>query len=375
MRRIRAHPGRLDALLAVLLAALVVEEILTSDVSGPPALLVPAALGVALPLAWRRSYPLASTAVVVTVFTVTSLLDTSGHEPQSTLLVLLLAAYSVGAHAPRRAALAGLALCWASILATEPGDFIVLGWVFGGTWLAGRLVRAREHDAHRMRELSDALERERVEEARIAAAEERARIARELHDVVAHAMSTIVLEAGAERVNLARQEGSTHDALRSIERTGRQALAEMRRLVGVLRAEGDDPELAPQPSLRRLDELVERVRRAGLAVSVDVVGEPVDLPPGVDISAYRIAQEGLTNVLKHAGEATAALVVTYGSDWVEIEVSDDGRGAPAANGGGGHGLNGLRERVALFGGELDAGPREEGGFRVRARLRVERVAP
>jgi signal transduction histidine kinase len=374
---LRAHPRRLDAILALVLAALVVEEILGSDVTGPPALLVPAALGMTVPLAWRRTRPLASTAVVMTVFGVTSLLDDSGHEPQTTLLALLLSAYSVGAHAPRRQALAGLGLAWAAIIAMEPGDFIVLGPVFAGTWLAGRLVRARDHDAQRMRELSAALERERVEEGRIAAAEERGRIARELHDVVAHSMSTIVLEAGAERVSLGTPEGSTHATLRSIERTGREALAEMRRLVGVLRDDDDQAALAPQPSLRRLDELVERIRRAGLPVEVEVVGSPVDLPPGLDISAYRIVQEGLTNVLKHAGEARARLVVAYAPGTLEIEVADDGRGSPghAHRDGGGHGLPGLRERVALFGGSLEAGPREGSGFRVHARLPVEQVAP
>ena len=374
MRRIRAHPERVDAAIAVLLAALVVEEILNSDVTGPPALLVPAALGLTLPLAWRRSRPLASTALVMAVFAGLAILDDSDHDPQTTLLALLLAAYSVAAHAPRRAALAGLALAWAAVLVDEAGDFVVLGPVFAGTWLAGRLVRAREHDAHRMRELSDALERERVEEGRIAAAEERARIARELHDVVAHAMSTIVLEAGAERVNLTGAEGSTHATLRSIERAGRQALGEMRRLVGVLREEGEGPELAPQPGLRHLDELVERVRRAGVPVTVEVRGAPAELPPGVDISAYRIAQEALTNVLKHAGRASARLVVTHARDAVEIEVVDDGRGGVTTNGGG-HGLIGLRERAALFGGELDAGPLAGGGFRVHARLPALRVAP
>ena len=373
VRAIRADPRRVDVALALLLAALSVEEVLASNVIGPPAVLVPAALGMTLPLIWRRSRPLASTSVVMAVFAIGSLLDESGHDPQTTLLALLLAVYSVGAHAPRREALAGLGLSCTAILVYEAGDFIVLGPAFAGTWLAGRVVRSREHDAERMRELSAALERERVEEGRIAVAEERGRIARELHDVVAHAMSTIVLEAGAERVNLPGPEGSTHATLRSIERTGREALAEMRRLVGVLRAQGDGPDRAPQPSMLRLDDLVERVRRAGLPVTVEVVGEPVELPPGVDISAYRIVQEALTNVLKHAGDARARLVVTYGRASIEIDVSDDGRGG-AVNGAG-HGLVGLRERVALFGGDLEAGPHEGRGFRVHARLPVERVAP
>jgi signal transduction histidine kinase len=204
-----------------------------------------------------------------------------------------------------------------------------------------------------------------VEEARIAAAEERARIARELHDVVAHSMSTIVLQAGAERVNLPDAQRSTHETLSSIERTGREALAEMRRLVGILRAD-DEAARSPQPSLDRLDELIERVRRAGLDVELHREGTPAELAPGLDISAYRIVQEALTNALKHAGDARARVVVGYRPDAVEIEVVDDGRGG-AANGQG-HGLIGLRERVSVFGGTLDAGPREGGGFRVHAVL-------
>jgi signal transduction histidine kinase len=370
---VRRHPRRLDAGVAVLLAALVIEEILNSDVTGPPELLVPAALVMTLPLAWRRTAPLGSTGVVMAAFATQSLLDNSSQEVQTLLIALLLAAYSVGAHAERRAAIAGLLLSWAAVLIGEPGDFIVMGPVFAGTWMAGRLVRAREQDAGRLRDLTTALERERVEEARIAAAEERARIARELHDVVAHAMSTIVLEAGAERVNLPGNQSSTRDTLRSIERTGREALVEMRRLVGVLRTETDEPALAPQPSLGHLDELVERVRRAGLPVTVQTVGEPMELAPGLDISAYRIVQEALTNVLKHAGDARASVVVSYSARSVEIEVSDDGRGGTPN--GGGHGLTGLRERVNLFGGDLEARSREGGGFVVRARLPAEQAAP
>ena len=244
-----------------------------------------------------------------------------------------------------------------------------MGPVFALAWSAGRLVRAREADARKLRELAEALDRERVEEARLAVGEERARIARDLHDVVAHAMSSIVLEAGAERVNLEDGNSSTREALRSIERTGREAMVEMRRLVGVLRSEDEGPALVPQPGLAHLDALAEHVRRAGVPVDTRVVGEPVELAPGLDISAYRIVQEALTNVMKHAGQAHASVVVTYRERVIEIDVSDDGRGG--APNGGGHGLTGLRERAALFGGELQAGDGEGGGFVVHARLPIE----
>jgi signal transduction histidine kinase len=284
---------------------------------------------------------------------------------------MLVAAYSAGAHLPRRDALAGLGLVAGAILADEPGDTIVLGPVCLGAWLAGRLWRGRERDARRMTELAAALERERVEERRLAIAEERARIARELHDVVAHAMTTIVIEAGAERVHLGPGQERTGETLRGIERTGRQALDEMRRLLGVLR-DDDEPALAPQPSLARLEELVEHLRRTGLTVDLRIAGEPAVLPPGLDVNAYRIVQEALTNVLKHAHAGTATVVVSFGEGELTLDVTDDGRG-DSRNGAGGHGLTGLRERVALFGGQLEAGERPGGeGFAVRARLPLDR---
>jgi signal transduction histidine kinase len=203
--------------------------------------------------------------------------------------------------------------------------------------------------------------------------EERTRIARELHDVVAHAMAVVVLEAGAERMHLPPGQESTDRALRSIEATGRSALAEMRRLVGLLRDDDRAPALAPRPSLTNLEGFVDGVREAGLPVAVTVEGEPYEVSPGLDMSAYRIVQEALTNVLRHAGPAHAAVRLVYGERFVEIEVVDDGHGGTPN--GHGHGLTGMRERVGMFGGSLEAGPRPDGeGFAVRARLPVERPA-
>jgi signal transduction histidine kinase len=301
---------------------------------------------------------------------VLAILTRNDTEPQTPIVVMLVAAYSAGAHLPRREALAGLALVVAAILVDEPGDTIVLGPVCLGAWLAGRLWQARERDARRLAELAEALEQERVEEGRIAVAEERARIARELHDVVAHAMTTIVLEAGAERLHLGSGQERTADTLRGIERTGRQALDEMRRLLGVLRTSDDEPALAPQPSLAHLDELIAHLRRSGLEVDLRVVGGTEELSPGLDVNAYRIVQEALTNVLKHADTETATVVIVHDEGMLSIEVTDDGRG-DRRDGTGGHGLTGLRERVALFGGELETGARPDGGgFAVRARLPV-----
>ena len=216
-------------------------------------------------------------------------------------------------------------------------------------------------------ERSAALEREQDANVRVAAAEERARIARELHDVLSHSVSVMVVQAGAERLALGSERAATGETLEAIENTGRQALAEMRRLLGMLRAEGESPAHAPQPTLAELDGLVSQVREAGLPVELYVEGEPTALPPGVDVSVYRIVQEALTNVLKHAGPATARVVVRYAGRELELEISDDGRGS-AAVGDAGHGLVGMRERVALYGGDFDAGVSNGGGFVVRARL-------
>ncbi len=363
----------MDAVLAAVLAAVVLLEIFGTDVTGNPEVLVPTSLAMTLPLAWRRVAPLPAAATVMVALALQGILDRTSLEPQTTLLGLFVSLYSVGAYAEKRSAIAGLGLAWAALLVYEPGDFIVMGPVFAGIWTAGRLVRSREADARKLRELADALERERVEEARLAVAEERARVARELHDVVAHAMSVIVLEAGAERVNLGEAQDSTRAALRSIERTGRQALGEMRRLVGVLRAEGEEPALAPRPSLAHLDALVEQLRQTGLPIDLRVTGRPVELAPGLDMTAYRIVQEALTNVLKHAGRARATVTVSYGLSTLGIEVADDGRGGTPN--GHGHGLTGIRERVSLFGGDLDICAGRAGGFRVSARLPLEVASP
>ncbi len=237
------------------------------------------------------------------------------------------------------------------------GNAIFFLAIFGGLWLAGRAIRRRRQ---RERELIV----ERDEGARAAVAEERARIARELHDVVAHAISVIVLQARGAR----HADGAERDAaLDAIESTGAKALAEMRRLLQILRDDGEGADLAPQPSVLALGQLVSQVRDAGLPVDLHVEGQPRELPPGVDVSAYRIVQEALTNTLRHAGPARAEVRVRYATDGLELEISDTGQGSAAANGGG-HGLTGMRERVAVFGGKLESGPREGGGFSVRARL-------
>ena len=365
--------SRSDLAVGVLVAALMAWEVLASDVAGPPAVLVTSALVSGLALAGRRRAPLAAIAVSMAGALVLVTVATT-QEPQAPIVAMLVAAYGAGAHAGTRGGVAGLALVLATILLDEADNIVVLGPVCTGAFAAGRLWRARERDARRMAELATALDRERVEEGRLAVAEERARIARELHDVVAHAMTTIVLEAGAERLHLAPGQERTGATLRGIERTGREALTEMRRLLDVLREDDHQPALSPQPSLDRLADLVENLRSAGLEVDLRVEGRPIPLPPGLDVNAYRIVQEALTNVLKHAGAASASVVVGYAGTELRLEVTDDGVGPDggdrAAGNGHGHGLTGLRERATLFGGQLEAGPQARGGFAVRARLPI-----
>ena len=213
------------------------------------------------------------------------------------------------------------------------------------------------------------VEQERDAATRVAVAEERARIARELHDIVAHAVSVMVLQVGAVRHQLPDAMAEDRDALRSVEQAGRGALAEMRRLLSVMRRDGDGLELAPQPGLDGLDSLIKEIDRAGLPVELHLDGERVPLPPGIDLSAYRIVQEGLTNALKHARATHAEVTVRYAPNAVGIEVHDDPTGATPSDGHGhGHGLIGIRERVKLYGGEMTAGTTNGGGFTLSTRL-------
>ena len=237
-------------------------------------------------------------------------------------------------------------------------------------WFAGLVLRERAEQAEAAELRAARAEREREIAARIGVAEERARIARELHDIVAHAVSVMVLQVGAVRHKLPPDLAPETAALRDVEQAGRTALAEMRHLLGAMRDEHDGPEMAPQPGLGSLDGLLARVRGAGLPVALHVSGEPLRLPPAIDASAYRIVQEGLTNALKHAGASRADVAVRYSPSEVEIEVRDDGRGA-ASDDGLGHGLVGIGERVKLYGGEMAAGTANGGGFVLSTRLPVE----
>lgn len=243
--------------------------------------------------------------------------------------------------------------------------------VFGISWLGGFALRERADEAEAAEVRAAEAERDRDLAARIAVAEERARIARELHDVVAHAVSVMVLQVGAVRHKLPPGLAEDSEALRHVEQTGRTALTEMRRLLGAMRTDDEGPELGPQPGVDSFDALLEEVGRAGLPVELHVEGARFPLPRAIDLSAYRIVQEGLTNALKHAHASRADVTLGYAPEELRIEVRDDGRGAARSDGRGhGHGLVGVRERVKIYGGEMTAEGAPHGGFVLRARLPI-----
>jgi signal transduction histidine kinase len=343
--------------------------------TGPLWFDVLAVLAIVTPLFLRRRLPVGAPVAVGVAVVLTSFVD-------ERLVTYLFVPFVAGCAAvflmgllPERAqAVAGLVLaCAVAALVTyrDPignlDGFIATSVIFGILWTIAFALGRKFQEADEAKKRAARAEREREERARAAVTEERARIARELHDVVGHSVSVMTVQASAVRRLLRPEQQREREALLVVEQTGREALAEMRRMVGVLRRPEEAPALAPQPSLQHLDRLVEQAREAGLPVEVRIEGDPLPLPAGVDLTAYRLVQEGLTNTLKHARAEQAQVLVRYGGGDVEVTVSDDGRGAGSGDGGG-HGLVGMRERVAVYGGELEAGPRPEGGYRLRAKL-------
>ena len=377
----RARRYGLDVLIASLaiVGALVVA--LREESSRTPTttlwFVVPAVAILPLPLLARRSHPFAAPATVWLFAAALSFVD--GRLIPYTLtasITGMAAAFLLGNLRDDTHGRIGLAvvLAGAAVIAyntpnADSGEVVFTPILFGIGWLAGFAVRERAAEAEAAEARAAQAERERATAARIAVAEERARIARELHDIVAHSVSVMVLQIGALRHKLPPGLEQDREALTGVEETGRAALAEMRRLLGAMH-DGEDAELSPQPGLDSLDALVERVGRAGLPVQLHVEGTAVLLPRAVELSAYRIVQEGLTNALKHARASRADVTLTYGPDDLELEVRDDGVGT-AASDGLGHGLVGIGERVKIYGGEMTAGAAPDGGFVLTARLPLE----
>jgi signal transduction histidine kinase len=343
---------------------------------------VPAVACLVLPLFARRRFPFASPAAYWLIAAALSFVDPILIPFMVSLFpVGLASAFLLGNLRNLRLAWTGLAIVLGSITTVVyniPGhltaELIFIPVDFGIAWAAGFALRERAEKAEAAEMRADQAEREREAAARVAVAEERARIARELHDIVAHAVSVMVLQVGAVRHKLPDEPAADREALRGVERAGRTALTEMRRLLAAMRRDGEDVEFAPQPGLDGLDSLLEEIGRAGLPVELHVDGEPFPLPRGIDLSAYRIVQEGLTNTLKHARASDVDVTVRYRPDELEIEVRDNGQGS-ATSDGLGHGLVGIRERVKLYGGEMTAGTATGGGFVLSTRLPISDDEP
>jgi signal transduction histidine kinase len=348
--------------------------------SGPLAAEILVVAGLTLPLAWWHRQPLRALSVAAVALGSQAVFLSPSAPFAVGLVPLLLLTFGV-AHEAGWRAVAGLGICAAAVAVTSaavpamqtPGEILFSAAVIGGVWLAGRYAGRRQRRAEQMTSYAARLEREQDRLAAEALASERARIARELHDIVAHSVSVMGVQAGAARLSMDTDADRARQVLISIEETAREAVGELRRLLGVLRSDGQPPELAPPPSLADLPGLLAQSQQAGVAVTLTVEGEPVSLPAGVDLAAYRIVQEALTNVRKHAAPCTASVRIGYVDGRITLEVRDTGiqahqPGTADAGQNGGHGLVGMRERAVVYGGTLEAGPDTAGGFRVSAVL-------
>jgi signal transduction histidine kinase len=412
---LRRHPRLVDGVLAFALGFSGVVEALSLH----RFLLIPITLTLTLPVVFRRKHPVSAFAAVIVVGAIQVIL---GLRPAPADLSILVMLYTLAAYTTRRLSVTGLGVCLVGSAAelariyskatwSHVPNWLLMGAIlFAGpsliAWTLGDSMRYRRAYYASLEERAARLERDRDAQARIAAAAERARIARELHDVVAHNVSVMVVQADGARYALGSDPAKAREALTAISGTGRQALAEMRALLGVLRksddappgsppgsppvlpaaAEGDQqawsepagsaatsepPSLTPMPGIEQLDDLLDQTRAAGLAVSWTIEGEPRPLAGGTALAAYRIVQESLTNSRKHAGPlARASVLLRYSPDAVELVITDDGLGGAAPCDGAGHGLTGMRERAAMYGGSVRAGPVPGGGFLVTARLPV-----
>jgi signal transduction histidine kinase len=381
---IRRHPWWSDSLLALALTVISVGSVVGSRTRygfAIPVLAAVAALFTTVPISLRRYRPLGVLAVTVSAETLLLIFSNDSPVPVGVIVAL----YTVAAYCERRVSIRAAA--WVAVPITV-GEIVNNGphvgrvipelAVIAIAWVIGDNLRTRRAYLSALKERAARLEREREEKADRAVIEERARIARELHDVIAHNVSVMVVQAAAGEEVFDEDPERARESLSAVASTGRAALTELRRLLGVIRADddpGQEPAFAPQPGIEYVGELVRQVNDAGLPVELSVIGEPRALPEGVALCAYRIVQEALTNTLKHAEASGARVNVRYAADALELQVVDDGRGGSQVNGeAGGHGLIGMRERVALFGGELTTSGRAGRGYEVRARLPIEEAS-
>ena len=376
MRHLR-WPPRLDLLIAAGLIVLSLCEVWLNQLLVPKPAAAVCELVAAAAVAWRRLMPLTAISVAGTACVVEAASGVPMHQPAVPLVCAVILTYSLVSYVSLRRALAGtgLLVIWitAQIIAAHQsaGTFEFAALFIGGAWAMGRVVRIRAAQAAAAQHRADRLAAEKDEQSRRAAAEERSRIARELHDIVAHSVSVMVVQAGAAEQVLPGDQDGAAAAMRAVQQAGREAVAELGRLLGVLRDGGQEIGLAPLPTLAELPTLIDQSRSAGLPVDMTMHGEPRPLPAGVELAVYRIIQEALTNTRKHAGAGSAASVaLTYDQAAVTAEIRDNGSATGRRQGNGtgtGNGLAGLQARAAAYGGSLEAGPTAD-GFRVIARI-------
>jgi signal transduction histidine kinase len=374
--RVPLRPSSVDAALALLFATAAQLEVWAGGMPGPPAAKLTLAVLTTVPLAWRTVAPVAVVVVTTGGYALAVVLGVPADEPLVPLLTPLVAIYSLGAHGSGRGILAGTgaalaAYSVASVWGTgaEVSDLFRNAAAVFVALAVGRAVRVMGFEADRLEARASQLERERDEQAQVAVAEERARIARELHDVIGHSISVMGVQAGAVRRLLAPEQAREREALLAVERVGRDAVEEMHRLLGFLRSNGERVTPGTPLTLQRVEDLVTEMRRAGLEVDLHVDGQLDDLSAGRALAAFRILQEALTNVLRHAPGARVSASLRRTAAELQIEIADNGGVGPGTRSeGGGQGLVGMRERAALYGGTLEAGPRSDRGFMVVARL-------
>jgi signal transduction histidine kinase len=372
-RPIPRRSGWVDVALAAAVTGLGAVEVAAGQVTGPLWATVPSVLLFGLALVWRRQFPWTCLLVVFGTVLGLSLAGASEDEYLASVAAALLVVFTFAGAVELGQAVAGLVLAAALLTVSALHGVASVVWGVGllvGAWAAGRVLRAHRLLIAELARTTEALRESREAHAEAAVTAERSRIARELHDVIAHSVGVMVVQAGAAERMIPLDPDRASTATRSVQECGRQALADLRNLLGLLRTATDDDaagELAPQPGLDDVPALVSRLADAGLTVRLDRSGSPRPLPPGVDLAAFRIVQEALTNVLKHASAPAASMTLRYGEDGVDIEViSRDG--THEAGDVPGHGLVGMRERTALYGGSFTAGPRDDGEFAVTVHL-------
>lgn len=367
-------PRPIDIGLFLLVGAVCVSELVTGQVPASWWRGTVVTAGFALPMLWLRRSPWVALVVVYATMALSVALGVSLYDFLGSVVAGVAVVGVLAASSALGLSIVGLVVAYVSLVITaltDPGGYLWGAFILGAAWVAGRLIRSRQQLIDRLNATAAELERSRDAQAQLAVSAERARLARELHDVVAHSVSVMVVQAGAAERMVAVDPQRAEAALASVRTTGRQALDELRVLLGVLRpgtGDGGVAQVQPSPGLADLDTLLGPLRAQGLEVELSTGGPVRHLPPGLELTAYRIVQESLTNVLRHAHARRATVAVEYGSDALDIRVSDDGRGGPALVGGTGRGLAGMTARAQLYGGTVVSGARPEGGFAVAAHL-------